>query len=452
MSKVEVIPSAKRLIESLRDTGYEFSQAVADVVDNSIEAKAKFVKVDVQFAGDDSIVRIIDNGRGMRPDQLIEAMRYGANRTYESADLGKFGLGLKTASMSQCQRLSVCSRWNPDRANVVGYSWDLNHISKTNRWEILALDRDAVKAVTQDVLQKGPGTVVAWEQLDRILGYQHPHGERAIKRLRQMCRDTEDHLSMVFHRFLAGERGCRKVKMTLNDNDVTPWDPFCQTHPKTDVLKPTKIPINYEGIEGEVLIEPYLLPNQKDFETPEQHTAAGGPARWNNQQGLYIYRANRIIQSGGWSGLVQIDEHTKLARIAMSFLPALDDAFKVNVAKMRVQLPGEIRDELKALVSNVRGLAKKKYDNKSSPTIIVGKGASTVSKLPATLVGQVTPDTTTRAPTEHLAGTKIGLRLTMAEWSDRLIAVTRPEEECTVRAVIDRARSANGYGNNGDTE
>ncbi len=128
----EVILSARRL-KSLRDMGYDFAQAVADVVDNSVEAGASLVAVDVEFDGDDSWVRIADNGKGMTADELREAMRYGAEREYDDDDLGKFGLGLKTASMSQCQCFSVASRWNRDRADIAAYSWDLDHIDRTNR-------------------------------------------------------------------------------------------------------------------------------------------------------------------------------------------------------------------------------------------------------------------------------------------------------------------------------
>src|SRR5437763_12259507 len=130
----ELVPSARRLINSLRDLGYDFAQAVADLVDNSIEAGASRVNVDVEFEGDDSWVRITDDGKGMAPEELREAMRYGAEREYRDDDLGKFGLGLKTASMSQCQCLSVASRWNRERSDIAAYSWDLEHIEKTNRW------------------------------------------------------------------------------------------------------------------------------------------------------------------------------------------------------------------------------------------------------------------------------------------------------------------------------
>ena len=234
MSGIEIIPSARRLIRSLRDMGYDFGQAVADIVDNSIEAGATLVAIDVEFDGDDSWVRIADNGRGMRPEELREAMRYGAERQYDKkVDLGKFGLGLKTASMSQCQCLSVASRANPDRADIVAYAWDLAHIERTNRWEILPLDRNGLRPTIRQPLKESTGTVVLWQKLDRILGYRHPYGEAARKRLSQTCREIEVHLGMVFHRFISGEARGRRLKLLLNGNEIRPWDPFCREEPRT---------------------------------------------------------------------------------------------------------------------------------------------------------------------------------------------------------------------------
>jgi hypothetical protein len=344
--------------------GYDFSQAIADVVDNSIEAGATLVAIDVEFDGDDSWVRIADNGVGMTPDQLREAMRYGAERQYDDDDLGKFGLGLKTASMSQCQCLSVASRWNPDRADIAAYSWDLDHIEKTNRWEILPLEREGLGKSIREPLKDTVGTVVLWQRLDRILGYKHPYGEAARKRLSQTCREIESHLGMVFHRFLSGEACSKRFKMLLNGNEIKPWDPFCRTEAKTRPLQTISVPVEYEGVPGTVLLEPFVLPHQEDFSTPEAFRNASGPANWNQQQGFYIYRAGRMIQSGGWSNLRAPDEHTKLARIAVSFAPALDEAFKINVAKMRVQMPTVIRDAVREAIKPVTKLAREIYDRK----------------------------------------------------------------------------------------
>ncbi|HEY9510268.1 MAG TPA: ATP-binding protein, partial [Verrucomicrobiae bacterium] len=314
----EVIPSARRLIKSLRDMGYDFSQAVADVVDNSIAARATVVAIDVEFDGDDSWVRIADNGKGMTPEKLREAMRYGAERDYEEDDLGKFGLGLKTASMSQCQCLSVASRWNRQRSDIVAYSWDLDHIEKTNRWEILPLERNGIGPAIRHPLKNQIGTVVLWQRLDRILGYQQPYGENARKRLSQMCRELEIHLGMVFQRFISGEVSGKRFKILLNSNEVKTWDAFCQSEPKTRKLHAVRLPLEHEGIRGEVLLQPFVLPHQDDFSSPEAFRAASGPANWNQQQGFYIFRAGRMIQSGGWSNLRAPDEHTKLARVAVS--------------------------------------------------------------------------------------------------------------------------------------
>lgn len=360
----EVIPSAKRLIRSLRDMGYDFATAVADLVDNSIEAGATKIIIDVEFNGDDSWVRIADNGIGMELAQLQEAMRYGSEREYDGEkDLGKFGLGLKTASMSQCQRMVVASRGNKQQKEVHAYSWDMDHVDATNKWEILKVNKRELKFVLNGHLDDTTGTVVFWQRLDRILGYRHPYGEHAKRRLADMCREVEQHIAMVFHRFLAGEVPGKKFQIMLNGNLVQPWDPFARNEQNTKKMEPIHLHLEHEGRAGLVTLEPFVLPHQDHFSSRDAFNRTSGPNKWNRQQGFYIYRANRLIQSGGWSGLRTIDEHTKLARIAISFSPHLDEAFKINVAKMRVQLPTQLRDQIENETAPVVKLARYTYDN-----------------------------------------------------------------------------------------
>ena len=360
----EVIPSARRLIRSLRDMGYDFSSAVADLIDNSIAAQSTLVAIDVEFDGDDSWVRIADNGIGMSNAELKEAMRYGAERDYDADDLGKFGLGLKTASMSQCQRLSVASRVNKQRAEIAAFCWDLDHIEKTNRWEILALEREHLGPAIRKPLRDNTGTVILWQRLDRVLGYKHPYSEAARKRLLSMCREVEEHIAMVFHRFLSGEVQGKRLKILVNGNPVQPWDPYCRKELNTQRLSPITVSIEQENLKGQVELEPFILPHQEQFSSLSAFVQASGPAKWNRQQGFYIYRANRMIQSGGWSNLRTIDEHTKLARVALSFSPNLDEAFKINVAKMRAQLPAQLREEIKESIARVATLARATYGQK----------------------------------------------------------------------------------------
>ena len=358
----EMIPSARRLMTSMRDMGYDFATAVADVVDNSVEARATHVAIDVRFDGDGSWVRIIDNGTGMKPAQIREALRYGSEREYDGHEsLGKFGLGLKTASLSQCRRMVIASRSSRERAEIYAYSWDLEHVHATDKWEILEVARDKHPELLRDPLADHTGTVVLWQRLDRILGFRHPYGEMAKKRLSSMCREVEEHLAMVFHRFLAGEVGGKKLRITVNGNSVKPWDPFAREEQATKSLQPVSLAYDHDGVSGEILIEPFVLPHQEEFSSPQAHAAAAGPLKWNRQQGFYIYRANRMIQSGGWSNLRTMDEHIKLARVAVSFKPRLDEVFKINVAKMRVQIPQQLRDEFEKAIRPVISIAQTAY-------------------------------------------------------------------------------------------
>lgn len=358
----ELIPSARRLISSLRDMGYDFTAAVADIVDNSIEAGARRVNIDIRNDGDDSWVRISDDGAGMKPPEVREALRYGAVREYDHVkSLGKFGLGLKTASMSQCRHLLVASRSNPTQPQICAYEWDLAHIMKSDTWEILEVGRQEHTALLREPLLSHTGTVVLWRSLDRIVGLKHPYGGMIKRRIAGMCTELEEHLAMAFHRYLAGEVGRRRVRISVNGKALRPWDPFVRDEKATVRLDPVELPYDHDGIEGGVLLEPYVLPHQEEFSSTEAHAAAAGPLRWNRQQGFYIYRADRMVQSGGWSNLRTLDEHTKLARVAVSFDPRLDEAFRINVAKMRVQIPRQLREQMEQAIAPLIKLAQAAY-------------------------------------------------------------------------------------------
>ena len=459
MNKNELIPSARRLINSLRDLGYEFAPAVADLVDNSIEAKATVVAIDVEFEGDNSWVRIADNGHGMSPTRLKESLRYGADRDYGTEDLGKFGLGLKTASLSQCQRLTVASRTDPKRAMVTAFCWDLKHIGNTDRWEILPVGPGDAGPSVREPLKETVGTVVLWQILDRMLGQQFPYGQLARKRLSTMCRDLEIHLGMVFHRFLLGEVPGKKLTILVNGNEVVAWDPFARHEKKSNRRPTVELKFEHEGVTGEVRIEPFVLPHQQDFSSSESFRRASGPANWNQQQGFYIYRAGRLIQSGGWCRLRAADEHTKLARIGLSFNPALDDAFKVNVAKMKVQLPAELRSQIEKVIGPVIKLADETYRKRSgspedvAPPVSTGSAAKPVplAAAPAAIVDRkvlATPHSgNTAANVSHPQPAPAEGRWTLAELQGEIESAAKPEELPVIRRVFARLRARkNGKG------
>jgi hypothetical protein len=375
----EVIPSARRLIKSLRDLGYDFVHAVADLVDNSIAAGASRVDITVQFDGGASWVRITDNGEGMTGSTLTDAMRYGSDRRYTADDLGKFGLGLKTASMSQCRRLTVASRTDPRRRKLEVRVLDLDEIEKTDKWEVYDLDSSQRMEHLTLPLDDHTGTVVLWEELDRVLNYKVPWGERAKSGLLTLAERLDQHLGMVFHRFLAGEaRRRRKLAITINGTAVEPWDPFARGEKHTEGLTAQEFELHTSSGKGTVGYRPYVLPPKQRFSSDTAFERVGGPARWNLQQGFYIYRADRMIQSGGWCRMRTADEHTKLARAALEFYPDLDSAFEINVAKIRVTLPPELRDQLKESVERLVRRAKTVYGRKDDAGSS-GKGTHGVS-------------------------------------------------------------------------
>lgn len=364
---VELIPSAKRLIRSLRDIGYEFVDAVADVVDNSVEAQATVVSINLKFEGEDSYLTIADNGTGMASKEVQEALRFGSNRSYgDTDDLGRYGLGLKTASLSQCERLTVSTRRGEERARINSYCWDLDHIEKTNRWEILKIDSEELKEEVWNHLHETTGTVVTWERLGRLLGYKYPSGEYARKQAESMTESLKIHLGMIFHRFLSGEIHGKRIAIYINDERVLPWDPYSRGEKLTQVLDPIYLPLDFNEGVYRVKIQPYILPPQSQYSSTKAHLNASGPGKWNKQQGLYIYRSNRIIQAGGWSGLRTSDEHTKLVRVAVYIPSQLDELFQVNVAKKHLSLPREIRVTLLKEIQPIIHRAQEVYRAKQT--------------------------------------------------------------------------------------
>jgi hypothetical protein len=349
-------------MESLRDIGYELPAAIADLVDNSIDAEATQVDITVTFDGEDSWIRIADNGTGMPTARMNEAMRYGTDRDYDEAALGKFGLGLKTASMSQCRRLTVATRTSSQRREIEIRRWDLNHVIDEDSWALLRLSPSEVRDELTDPLRDSPGTVVMWELLDRVLDYKLPSGMAAANGLASTCRDIEAHLAMVFHRFLAQQaRRALPLTITVQGNEVDPWDPFARTESATQRLEKQTVSMRHEGRTQTIRIQPYILPNQAQFSTTRAWDATSGPKKWNHQQGFYIYRGGRMIQSGGWNRLRTPDEHTKLARIAVDIPRGADAAFGITVSKMRVLIPADLRADLKAIASAVANRAQAAY-------------------------------------------------------------------------------------------
>jgi hypothetical protein len=304
----DVAPSAARLTGSLRDIGYEFPSAVADIVDNSIAAGAGRVQVMVEYDGLDSYVVIADDGRGMSPGQLREALRFGTRRSYKRGELGRYGLGLKTASLSQCRALTVVTRSSKSTVRTYARTLDLDVINDWDEWVIL--DPPAGDPMVQRARQwlaESTGTVVLWRALDRVLPEKRPEGGWARRRLEALAARTADHLGIVFHRFLEEGTTGPQLVITVNGQKVSPWNPFAPAEPAVVELPRKEFEIEVGGVGGRVHLRRYVLPPRDQFSTAAEFERLSGPLNWNRQQGMYIYRAGRLVQWGGWGGIRGID-------------------------------------------------------------------------------------------------------------------------------------------------
>jgi hypothetical protein len=374
MKKIKAPPGAKRLIESLRNMGYECSTAIADLVDNSVAAGASEVHVEMfaQSGSQPAGIVIADNGRGMDRDELYEAMRFGAFQQYSAEDLGKYGLGLKTASLSQCRNLTVSSKAKAKRGTRPRryfMRWDLDYVYRTNDWDLLAPASDELQpwereALTHAVAEDN-GTVVLWQGLGEALPLLSAQDVRQREKfLAYLIGEVGDHLRMVFHRFIEGSvTGRRKLNLYMCGQKVEPWDPFCRSE-STRELDIMNIPLALRQDDGTstVTISPFILPREDEFSSAKVWREASGPRSWNAQQGFYFYRNHRLLQAGGWSNLRASDEHTKLLRVAVHFSRGLDQSFAINVTKMRARIPTEIRDQVRNALSKWAKDARERYD------------------------------------------------------------------------------------------
>jgi hypothetical protein len=352
-----VAPSAAALIESLRGVGYSLETAVADVIDNSIAARASVVEITFDWGDGTPRVSILDNGRGMTDAELERAMQFGGNGPHQSRDaddLGRFGLGLKTASLSQCRRLTVASVRDGERTTL---RWDLDHIRDvSDAWELLEGCAQGSEPFIEPIAAENAGTLVLWELVD------FGGGETGLsaEEFREEIETVERQLSMVFHRFLNGD--ARRLVIKLNGRKLVGWDPFLEDHAATrrrpEQLLPTR--------GGRISVRGFVLPHRDRFRNEQEYLAAGGPAGWNAQQGFYIYRNKRLLAGGGWLGLGGSrawtrEESSRLGRIRVDIPNTADQDWSIDVKKSVARPPAPLRPRLSAIAQDVRRVAREVF-------------------------------------------------------------------------------------------
>ena len=332
--KAEIaIPNPKSIISSYRSFGYNLSTAIADIIDNSISAGADKVFLEYQWRGRNSYITIFDNGIGMNKEELVQAMTPGSKDPDEERkekDLGRFGMGLKTASFSQCKRLTCVTKKENDE--IVKRCWDIDFISQENEWQLLDYVSD--KIFLDKIDSQNSGTLILWEKLDRIVGDVENSNEKVKKVFYREMVAVKKHLSLVFHRFIEN----RSLKIFFQNEEIEASNPFLlNLDPKPEMGQTEQF--------GNVEITYFILPHMSKI-GKENYERTGGSLGWFEQQGFYVYRANRLLVAGNWLGFQKKKDYSKLARIAINFPNVNDFNWKLDIKKSTATPPMEIHKEL----------------------------------------------------------------------------------------------------------
>jgi len=363
-------PHASRLIFGLRDTGYSFLTASADIIDNSIAANADEVHVRISMTHEGrKFVYFADNGDGMDAAEIHSALRYGAPVRKNLASLGKFGLGLKTASSSVCRRFTVISR-KSHSAPLAKLAWDLDHVENTGKWEMLREPLEHHEQEAWDELCGEKGTLVVWSTCDRLLSkiYDVPGGTNEQNAIKRLGARLKEHLGLIYHRFLdTTDPRQRNINIAVNDAPILPWNPF-YPEKSEQVLAEQQQVIEVASVDGdsngEATIRAWILPNSTTLTDAEKAKAKIS----NRGQGFYIYREGRLINEGGWLGVFgaqgSFEPHMSLLRIEFDFGHDLDSAFYVDVKKSRILFDPAIEEHLSQLLRNARREAENRYRRK----------------------------------------------------------------------------------------
>lgn len=345
-------PYAPTLIESTRAIGYSLEAAVADIIDNSIAANAKNVDI-YFFPVDGAYIAILDNGKGMTEEEIDVAMQYGSKNPTEERDkkdLGRFGLGLKTASLSQCRCLTVISKQGD---NLEGRQWDIDHVTEVGDWSLNVLDEEDIQQIPQfdELIKHESGTLVVWQKLDRLkageINFELSLG-RKIDRVR-------DHLSLVYHRYLAGESGITKLKLSINGEKIKGIDPFLTDKSVQAMDDETLV------IQGnKILVRPYILPHISKL-TSDEIKMLGGKDGLRKQQGFYVYRNKRLLVWGTWFRMMRQGDLSKLARIRVDIPNTLDDLWTLDIKKSSALPPAEVRKNLEIIINQIAERSKRTW-------------------------------------------------------------------------------------------
>lgn len=349
-------PNPKSTINSYRSFGYNLSTAISDIIDNSISANANEISLEYKWNGQNSFISICDNGIGMNQSELVLAMTPGSKDPEEERsekDLGRFGMGLKTASFSQCKRLTCITK--KEGYATIKRCWDIDYINAENEWQLI--DYVSENSFLEKIENQKSGTLVLWEKLDRIVGNAEVNNESVKNAFYHEMINVKHHLSLVFHKFIESKR----IKIYFQNEEIKPYNPFLlNLNPRPEMGQPETF--------GNVEITYFILPHMSEIGKVDYENS-GGSLGWFNEQGFYIYRGDRLLVAGDWLGLEKKRDYSKLARISVNFTNANDFNWHLDIKKSTATPPLEIRKELSRIAKIAIMKSAKIYNWRGQKTV-----------------------------------------------------------------------------------
>ena len=368
---VELLPNPAFLMQSMRRIGYTLETALADIIDNSISADASVISVQYRWNDANPWIAITDNGCGMSATEIKEAMRLGGEvsptQKRRASDLGRFGLGLKTASLSQCKRLTVISKQSGIICSCI---WDVDAISAESdpKWKALLpsvdmLKEDPVIATLLSELDKNPsGTIVLWQKLDSLSEISKKGSPE--NNFAEAMAHASEHIGLVFHRFFVMEKGSKIVKIDFNGTIVEGINPFGMAVPARQELQEEII-----TLEGqEIVVQPFVLPHASKV-SKQDYEKYGGEDGYLQNQGFYVYRNRRLIIKATWFRIIPKTELNKLLRIRIDIPNSLDHLWQLDVKKSNVAPPLAVLTRLRELLPALKDRGKRPYTKRGSRAI-----------------------------------------------------------------------------------
>ena len=434
-------PDAGRLIEGMRDTGYTAVTALCDVIDNSIAAEATKINVDffVHERREPFVeLFIADNGIGIDADSITNAMTYGSTERTDEESLGKFGLGLKTASTAMCRQLTLVSK-SRSSSDIHARRWNLDFVSERGSWDLIEPEESEVpeeiqklenvlgftnKPVMGNILSAqysstkigkkighsmwDSGTVVSWSKIDRLIPRQSQSVDTLKKQVERLEREFTAAIARTYHKFLSGEESARVLEIRVNGQLVHPWDPFGRDLGSEQKVNQS-LEVEFYNSKTQTLesadlaIRSYILPPSSDLSEAQQRYLAVGERQLKllsphgtafDNQGIFVYRHNRLIARGDWLDVRRKEQHLNLARVEVSFDQRLDSAFKLDVKKSQIIIDAALRDEIGILLRpTIMGADKTYRENQKSKTLSSGSNLNdTANKVIAKVESDITKD------------------------------------------------------------